>query len=174
MDKHCLAGVVAVLTFVSSQSGGETHEPKVKGAKPVFVTPGNLRWAEAPPSLPPGAKVALLEGDPAKPGPFVMRVRMPDAYRVAPHTHPKPERVTVISGTFHLGMGATFDKGKGRVMPAGSYGSWPAGMQHYAWVEGETVIQLHGVGPWSITYVNPADDPRKARTRAPGSDKGTP
>jgi quercetin dioxygenase-like cupin family protein len=104
---------------------------------------------------------AVLEGDPAKPGPFLVRLKFPDGYRIAPHTHPKTERVTVLSGTFHLGMGERFDAKAGRAMPAGSYGHWPAGMKHYAWAEGETVIQLHGEGPWTIQYVNPDDDPRR-------------
>jgi quercetin dioxygenase-like cupin family protein len=124
--------------------------------------PSALKWEHAPPSLPKGAKVALLEGNPAKPGPFVMRVKLPDGYRVPPHTHPKRERVTVISGTFYIGMGDKFDRAKGKKMSAGTYGSWPAGMKHFAWVKGETVIQLHGDGPWSIKYLNPADDPRNS------------
>lgn len=125
--------------------------------------PGKLTWKPGPPSLPPGAQVAVLEGDPSKEGPFVFRVKVPDGYRIPPHTHPKPERVTVISGTLNIGMGETFDEAKGQEMPAGTYGTWPKGMKHFAWVKGETVIQLHGDGPWSIHYVNPADDPRNQR-----------
>lgn len=109
---------------------------------------------------PEGALVAALEGDPTKPGPFVLRLMFPDGYRIPPHTHPKAERVTVLAGTFHLGMGSRFDPKAGKVLPPGSYGHWPAGMKHYAWAEGETVIQLHGGGPWGIRNVDPADDPR--------------
>jgi hypothetical protein len=123
--------------------------------------PDGLVWKDGPASLPPGAKMAVLEGDPSKPGPFVMRIKAPNGYRIPPHTHPKPERLTVISGTFHIGMGDTFDPSKGRPMPAGAYGPWPAGMKHFVWVTGETVVQLHCEGPWTINYVNPADDPRK-------------
>jgi hypothetical protein len=118
-------------------------------------------WRPGPPSLPPGAEFAVLEGDPSKPGPFVFRVKVPDGYRIPPHIHPKPERVTILAGTFRLGMGETFDATKGEILPAGSYGTWPAGMTHYVWVEGETIVQFHGEGPWVIEYVNPADDPRK-------------
>ena len=110
-----------------------------------------------------GVDLAVLEGDPAKDGPFVFRVKIPDGYRVPPHTHPKTERVTVISGTFNIGMGDKFDEKAGKEMPAGSYGQWPAGMKHFAWVKGETVIQIHGTGPWGIQYVNPDDDPRKKK-----------
>src|SRR5437660_1345775 len=127
--------------------------------EPSVYRPAELKWQEGPSSIPPGAKIAVLEGNPAKEGPFVMRLKLPDGYRVPPHTHPKPERVTVISGTFHVGMGDKFDKDKGEAMPAGSFGTWPAGMKHFVWAKGETVIQLHGTGPWSLTYVNPEDDP---------------
>jgi quercetin dioxygenase-like cupin family protein len=107
--------------------------------------------------------MAVLEGDPGKPGPFVFRVKAPDGYRVPPHTHPKPERVTVIAGTFHLGTGEMFDPAKGQELPPGTFGTWPPGMKHFVWVKGVTVVQLHGVGPWTIKYVNPADDPRSPR-----------
>jgi quercetin dioxygenase-like cupin family protein len=127
------------------------------------VLADKVQWRPWPPSLPKGALVALLEGDPAKEGPFVFRVKLPDGYRIAPHTHPKVERVTVLSGTLYIGMGARFDEKAGRAMPAGAYGHWPAGMRHFAWAKGETVIQLHGVGPWSIQYVNAIDDPRKRK-----------
>jgi len=125
--------------------------------------PDSLVWKDAPASLPPGAKVAVLEGDPARDGPFVMRMKFPDGYRVLPHTHPKPERVTVISGTLQIGMGETFDAAQTQPMPAGTFGTWPAGMKHFGWFRGETVIQLHGDGPWTVNYVNPADDPRNGK-----------
>jgi hypothetical protein len=124
--------------------------------------PAQVKWTEAPTSIPPGAKIAVLEGDPSKEGPFVLRLRLPDGYRVPPHTHPKPERVTVLTGMLYIGMGEKFDPKGGYAMPAGTFGTWGAGMAHFAWTKGETVIQLHGIGPWSIHYLNPADDPRKA------------
>jgi len=135
-------------------------DPPAGHGDAALYPPAEIVWKDGPPSLPPGAKIAVLEGDPAKSGPFVFRVKVPDGYRIPPHTHPKPERVTVISGTFHIGTGDTFDPAKGREMPAGTYGTWPPGMKHFVWVTGETVLQFHGDGPWTITYVNPADDPR--------------
>ena len=93
----------------------------------------------------------------------MFRVKVPDGYRIPPHVHPKAERVTIISGTFNLGMGDKFDATKGEALPAGTYGTWPAGMKHFVWVKGETVVQFHGEGPWTITYLNPADDPRNAK-----------
>jgi quercetin dioxygenase-like cupin family protein len=121
-----------------------------------------MKWIDGPKSLPAGAKIAVLEGDPNKDGPFVMRLRLPDGYRIPAHTHPKTERLTVISGTFNIVMGEKLDEKDARKMPAGSFGYWPAGMKHAVWTNGETVVQLHGIGPWAIQYVNAADDPRNA------------
>ena len=146
---------LAVLSLALSADHAEKGE--------VAVTPADFKWQDGPPSLPKGAKMVLLEGNPSKEGAFVMRVKMPDGYRIAPHTHPKDERVTVISGTFHIGMGEKFDEKDAKVMPAGAYGHWPAGMKHFVWCKGETVLQFHGTGPWSIQYVNPTDDPRNSK-----------
>ena len=91
---------------------------------------------------------------------FTMRLKLPDGFRVAPHTHPKAERVTVIAGTLNIGMGERFDAKATQAMTVGSYGSWPAGMKHFAWFKGETILQLNGIGPWQVNYLNPSDDPR--------------
>src|SRR5262245_7474263 len=149
--------MVAECGETSAQPGG-----KPEGGIAVY-TPNSMKWSDAPPVLPRGAKVAVLEGDPAKEGPFVMRIKLPDGYRISPHTHPKTERVTVISGTFFVGEGAKFDPKKGHPMTAGTFGTWPAGMKHFVWTEGETIIQIHGIGPWTLEYVNSRDDPRNAR-----------
>jgi quercetin dioxygenase-like cupin family protein len=129
----------------------------------ALVRPDDVKWRDGPSSLPSGSKIAVLEGDPMKEGPFVIRLRLPDGYRIPPHTHPKTERLTVISGTFNIGMGDKLDTREGRTMPAGSFGYWGAGMKHFVWAKGETVVQLHGTGPWSIRYVNPSDDPRNKK-----------
>lgn len=128
-----------------------------------FHKPAEIQWKDGPGSLAPGAKFAVLEGDPGKEGPFVMRLLLPDGFRIAPHSHPKTERLTVISGSFHLGMGERFDAAAAQEMPAGTFGYWPEGMRHFAFVKGPTVVQLHGTGPWTLTYVNAADDPRNAK-----------
>lgn len=125
--------------------------------------PGEIKWRKGPESLPPGAEYAVLEGDPSKPGPFVFRVKVSDGYTIPPHIHPKAERVTVIAGTFQIAMGDKIDKTASQAMPAGSFGYWPAGMKHFAWVTGDTTVQFHGNGPWVINYLNPADDPRNAK-----------
>jgi hypothetical protein len=138
-------------------------EPKDEEMAPSIHRPDEIVWRDGPASLPAGAKFALLEGDPSKEGEFVLRLELPDGYRIPAHTHPRAERVTVLSGTFYIGMGEKFDAAKGTAMPAGTYGTWAAGMKHYAWARGKTVIQLHGTGPWKIEYVNPEDDPRRAK-----------
>jgi quercetin dioxygenase-like cupin family protein len=154
---------VGILTFLNGQqetTGGRPADPEL-GEMRVYLG-SEVKWRKGPDSLPLGAEIAVLEGDPSKSGPFVFRVKAPDGYTLPPHTHPKAERVTVISGTFHLGMGEKVDKAAGQAMSAGSFGYWPAGMKHFAWVTGETIVQLHGNGPWQINYLDPADDPRKA------------
>jgi quercetin dioxygenase-like cupin family protein len=156
---HRLSYPTAVV-FVLCLPGLAASDNHAKQMDAEFFSPKEIKWQAGPASLPPGAKMAVLEGDPSKEGPFVMRVLLPDGYSIPPHTHPKTEHVTVISGTFNIAMGDKLDKQSGRKMPAGTFGYWPAGMKHFVWAEGETVVQLHGMGPWSIKYLNEADDPR--------------
>jgi quercetin dioxygenase-like cupin family protein len=89
-----------------------------------------------------------------------MRLMFPAGYRIAPHSHPVDEHVTVISGGLNVGMGDKFDRKKATTLHPGAFGVIPAGMHHYAWASGRTVIQIHGSGPWSLNYVNPADAPK--------------
>jgi quercetin dioxygenase-like cupin family protein len=158
MRKLVLAVVVSLVLMSSISIQAETA-----GNHPDIHRATDIAWKDGPPSLPAGANIAVLEGDPAVEGAFTMRLKLPDGFKIMPHTHPKVEHVTVISGTFNLGMGDKFDQAGGREMPAGTFGYWPAGMKHFAWAKGETVIQLHGIGPWAINYVNPADDPRNQK-----------
>ena len=126
----------------------------------VVVSPDTLKWAE-PPIL-PGAKLAVVQGDPSKEGPFVYRLKMPAGYKVPPHFHRAAENVTVLTGVFYLGLGEKFDQGSGQKLPVGGFVSVPPKHPHYAWAgPQETVVQVHGVGPTDLTFVNPADDPRK-------------
>ena len=154
-------GAVSGAKDEPGKPAGDGHDAQVAGASEHrMLLPDQLEWKDSP-ALPAGAKVAVLEGDPTKEGYFAMRVRLPDGFRIPPHWHPCYERVTVISGTFHLGAGEKFDKNSARALPAGSYWSMRPGMRHFAWAEGETVVQVTTTGPWGITYVNPDDDPRK-------------
>jgi quercetin dioxygenase-like cupin family protein len=129
----------------------------------VVLSPGDLKWMDAPPGLPGGAKLAVLAGDPKKKGLFTVRLQTPAGYKIPPHTHPTSEHITVISGTFNIGAGDKFDEAAGKELGAGSYMVMPAGMKHYAWTPAEAIIQVHGMGPFVINYVNPADDPRNAK-----------
>lgn len=128
----------------------------------AVVTPASaIKWMDAPAFLPKGAKLAVLVGDPSQPAPFTIRLQMPDGYKIPPHTHPTDEHVTVMSGTFRAAMGAKWDdKALGDFAP-GSYANMAATMPHYAAAKGATVVQVHGVGPFVVNYVNPADDPSK-------------
>jgi mannose-6-phosphate isomerase-like protein (cupin superfamily) len=130
-------------------------------AEHIMVAPDAVKWVDAPPSLPAGAKWAVLEGDPTQAGPFAFRVKVPAGYKMPPHKHPNIEHVTVISGTFHFGMGEQLDESKVKPMPAGSFVVIPTDSPHYFLTKDETVVQAHGIGPWGITFVNPADDPRQ-------------
>ncbi|HVT02738.1 MAG TPA: cupin domain-containing protein [Thermoanaerobaculia bacterium] len=145
-----LVAVLAVAVVASAADHG------------VF-TPGDIKWMDAPNALPPGAKLAVLEGNPFEPGLYTMRLQMPAGYRIPPHWHSKDEHVTVVSGTFNLGMGQKFDAKAATAMPAGTFGFLGPNMKHFAFASEPTVIQLHGEGPWGIYYVNDADDPRNAK-----------
>jgi quercetin dioxygenase-like cupin family protein len=121
----------------------------------------DLKWGPAPAALPKGAEITVLSGDPSSDGLYVVRLKVPDGYKIPAHNHPTTEYVTVISGNFHLGMGDKLDEKNGIELTAGGYGEAPAKMNHYAWASSPSVIQVHGQGPFAITYVNPADDPSK-------------
>jgi quercetin dioxygenase-like cupin family protein len=129
----------------------------------TVVQPDQIKWGPAPAALPSGAQIAVLYGDPGKEGLFAFRLKVPAGYKVPPHTHPVIEAVTVISGTFKLGMGETADEAKAQPLPAGSFFAFPPGTPHYVFIGEETVIQISSNGPWGITYVNPKDDPRQSQ-----------
>ena len=128
----------------------------------VAVSADGVKWGPAPPAFPKGAQLAVVTGDPGKEGLYVIRLKVPAGYKVPAHFHPQDENVTVLSGTFHIGMGDKLDESKGTALKAGGFAQAPKGMHHYAWFTEDSVIQVHGMGPQGLTYVNPADDPRKS------------
>lgn len=128
---------------------------------PVVVPAADVKWMDGPPSLPKGAKLAVIVGDPSKPEAFTLRLQMPDGYRIAPHTHPTDEHVTVLSGVLRAAMGPTWDDKALGDFAAGSYANMAATMPHFVIAKGATVVQVHGIGPFVVNYVNPADDPSK-------------
>jgi hypothetical protein len=126
----------------------------------MMVTPDELKWTDVA-SLPAGAKLAVIEGPLNEAVPFTFRLKFPVNYRLPAHWHPAIEHVTVISGTFNMGAGDKLDRSKTKALPAGSVAIMQPKTNHFAWTEEETIVQVHGVGPWAINYVNPGDDPRR-------------
>jgi hypothetical protein len=162
MLKSMRLGIVvaaALAIWTGAQAGGEKEHAADRDH--VVVRPDDVKWEEGPPFLPAGAKVAVLTGDPRKAGPYVIRVKMPDGYKVPPHWHPADENVTVIQGMFMMGKGDKFNADACDALPAGSFVRMPKGMRHFAWAKGAAIIQVHSMGPFEINYVNAADDPRK-------------
>ena len=126
----------------------------------MMVTPDELRWVDVP-SLPPGAKLAVIQGPLNHAGPLTFRLKFPANYQIPAHWHPAIEHVTVVSGTFNMGAGDKLDRAKTKALTAGSIAIMQPKTTHCAWTREETIVQVHGTGPWGVTYVNPADDPRK-------------
>ena len=137
--------------IAAAQSGRAPYTPIADSA---------IRWSPAPAAVPRGARIAVLMGDPAKAGPFVVRLRFPAGYVFPPHTHSVDELVTVISGTVYAGKGRTLDRSKGRPLGAHGYNPQRANEPHYLWTPRETTIQIHGNGPFDFKYVRASDDPR--------------
>src|SRR4051812_9059918 len=121
----------------------------------------DVQWQPVPPILPKGAQITVLCGKLSEKGPFVLRLRLPAGYQIPAHHHPGEEYVTVLSGDFHAGMGDKLDKKKTMLLRTGGFIRMDAGVNHYAWASSETIVQVHGTGPFTTTYVNPADDPSK-------------
>ena len=139
---------------VWAQSGGH-----IEGSH-TMLSPGDLKWVDVP-SLPSGAKLAVIEGPLNEAVPFTFRLQFPANYQIPAHWHPAVERVTVISGTINMGIGDKLDAQTTKPLGPGSMAIMQPKTNHFVWTKEETVVQLNGVGPWGITYVNPADDPRK-------------
>jgi len=158
-----MMGVVscAIAGLASAQGTPPAAAPAPAPAPEHKVTaPDAIKWGDAPPILPKGAKLAVLYGDPSKEGLFIVRLKMPANYKIMPHWHPTDENVTVLSGAFAIGMGDKLDP-KAKVMPVGKFFSMPATMHHFAFSTKETVIELSAMGPLALTYINPDDDPSK-------------
>lgn len=128
-----------------------------------IVAAKDIVWGPVPPALPAGAQIAVLYGDPGKAAEFALRLRMPKGYGVAPHTHPTDEVVTVISGTFRMGTGPTRDLASAHPVAAGGIIVLPSGTAHYGHADTAAIVQVNGMGPFTINYVNPADDPRNKK-----------
>jgi quercetin dioxygenase-like cupin family protein len=152
----CLLGIALLATVIVPGGPLQAAEPHH-----TVVAAGDIRWGPAPPSLPPGAQAAMLLGSPAKEGPFAFRLKFPPGFVIPPHRHSKDELVTVIAGTFGVGTGEKLDRASVQPLAAQSFVQLPAGMPHYAVTEGETIVQVNGMGPFDVVYIDPKDDPRK-------------
>jgi len=150
--------VALPLTLALAYLGASTSSAQM--SMHTMVMPGDLTWTDVP-SLPAGAKLAVIEGPLNEAVPFTFRLKFPAHYQIPAHWHPAIEHVTVISGTFHMGAGDKLDRSMTKRLSAGSVAIMQPKTNHFAWTDQETIVQVHGVGPWAITYVNPADDPRK-------------
>jgi hypothetical protein len=156
--------LVATLT-VGASARAEEPKPTTAGVgsaeQVIRLTPAEHTWTDGPPMLPPGARMAVIDGSFSKPGLFTVRLKFPANYRIPPHWHPVKVTVTVISGTFNMGFGDELDLGKGKTLPAGSIFEMPARIHHFGWTTEETIIQEHGIGPLSVHYLNRGHDGRQ-------------
>jgi quercetin dioxygenase-like cupin family protein len=173
--RHLMLGtmIIALVAVACSDSGAKTTAPNGGGAQPGATGGSNgddsemsggnqLVWGPAPPIFPKGAQFAVVEGDPGKAGDvFTVRLRFPNGYILPPHTHPADEYVTVLKGTFLAGMGEDFSDDALVGYKVDDFVTMPANMAHFASARGSTEVQVHGVGPFALTYVHPQDDPTK-------------
>lgn len=181
MKRLMLLGTAVVLAAASALAAADetamkpknptAHKMAAPAAKMVMWAPDEIKWGDAPPVFSPGAKLAVLEGNPFGAGYYTVALKMPDGYKIMPHWHPKTERVTVISGDFHAGMGDKMDEAASKDFPPGSFISIPPLMHHYAFTKGETVVQVSGPAPFKLIYVNPADDPSGMQGKKPTAKK---
>ena len=161
MRKHFWPVVVALAAIVV---GGSSAAAQEAGSMVLVPSGAAVPWQNDPPGLPKGAQIAVLAGDPGKPGPFVLRVRFPPGTVVAPHRHAPAENLTVLSGDLYHGMGEKLDKAHGDWLQPGGFVFLPAMMPHSVWTAGaESVVQVTGTGPFGPLYVNPDADPSRPR-----------
>lgn len=151
--RHAALGTMAVAALLPVPA---------PAADAIVIDAGKIKWGDVPPSLPRGAQMAVLQGDPSKPEPFVLRLKAPANYRIAPHWHSNDENLTVLSGAFHLGMGERADRATAQVLRPGAFHFLPARTNHYAFTTAPTVLQVHGQGPFDITYLDAKDNPDKS------------
>ena len=147
-----------VLSLVAVAVIGFAQETKTH----ISLNAAEVKWGPAPPSVPRGVQLAVISGNPAAAGPFVIRLKLPAGQRIAPHWHPGDEHVTVLTGNVAFGMGEKFDQSAMKELSPGGYALMPAEMRHFAMAKSAAVLQVHGMGPFVLNYVNPGDDPSKA------------
>jgi quercetin dioxygenase-like cupin family protein len=142
---------------------GLASAPMARAQGHVIQELSETQWGTAPPMLPPGAEIAVLDGNPMGDSAYTLRLKFPANYKIPAHSHPTDEHVTVLSGALAIGMGDKLDEKGGKVLTVGGFALMPAHMNHYAYTKEATIILLHGQGPVEFIYVNPADDPRNEK-----------
>ena len=166
--KKTLWVVASATMLVLSQQRTRAEETATPAAaaiqKHIMVAPEDIKWGPSPPFLPPGGQCVTIEGDPQTPNAlFTIRSKLPDNYKIPAHFHPTDEHITVISGTFKMGLGKQFEEKSMRAMAAGSFMVMPKDTPHFASTSGETIVQVHAIGPMIFTYVNPEEDPGRPK-----------
>jgi quercetin dioxygenase-like cupin family protein len=165
-------GALLVLAFVAACSTGDSSkitaqtpsaaENRSAGENGEMDHNPKINWGPAPPIFPAGAQFAVVQGDPSVAGAvFTVRLRFPNGYILPPHTHPTDEAVTVLRGTFLVGLGENFDKNALVELKESGFIVAPANMAHFATARGITEVQVHAIGPFKLTYIHPGDDPTK-------------
>lgn len=161
------AGVARTFSSSAPQSAAKPASAAASApmapADHVMFTPATMKWSPAPSAFPAGMMMVVVQGDPFGNGLYTLQAKLPAGYKIPAHFHPTDEHVTVLSGSFYMGTGDKLDPARSTAMPPGSFMHMKAGTRHFAWAKTATVIQVHGMGPFAITYVNPADDPRNAK-----------
>jgi len=155
-----LSAMLALCTIATPVAMAQTGGHPSMASDHMMATADELKWVDIP-SLPGGAKLAVIQGPLNQAVPVTFRVKFPANYQLPAHWHPAIEHVTVMSGTFNMGMGDRLDQGKTKALTPGAIAIMQPKTTHFAWTKEETIVQVHGMGPWGVTYVNPADDPRK-------------
>ena len=153
------AAVLVIAACAKDSPASDVPSAPTRSASTSSASQPGIQWSPAPPVFPPGAEIAVLQGDPSKAEPFTVRLRFPNGYKIPPHTHPTTENVTVLTGTFLAGMGTTFIESEMQAFGRDDFASIPAEHAHYAMARGLTIVQVHAIGPFILNYVNPADVP---------------
>ena len=150
------AGRIAMLAvLLSCGASAQQGAPAV-----MALTPNEMTWGPQGGLALPGLQQVNLVGDPAKPGPYTIRLKFPAGFKVAPHTHPDSREVTILSGTYQTGYGEKFDPAGLKTLPAGSFYTEPANVPHYIEIKEDAVLQVSGIGPSGRKFVNPPDNPK--------------
>lgn len=157
MKRLMMATTFAAMAFIPQPStASQSLDPKVFSS----LHSEDIEF-HAFPAFPKGAELAIVVGDPRRPGPYVVRVSVPDGVKLMPHVHPEDRVYTVISGVFYIGYGTTFDPSKLVAYGPGSVVVLPSNTPHFHWARsGPYVTQVSGMGPLGLRYLDPNDDPR--------------